>query len=294
MLPEHGGVGLRAALEGDLRQLDAGHPGDLLHADMQRGAGARRGIGHLAGVRLGELHHVLPALELRLCAGGHTEGVAREMDDVGEVLGRIPRHVLHQGQAEHGDRNLRDGVPVRLRRGCHGRRSNRAAAAGLVVDHDRLTQHLRGAVGDGAHRDVGRSAGRPRHDQCDRLAGIVLRTGGRREQRARDSHGGKCDRLQPISRHRKSSLGASSGPPFFVLVRGLFPKSREKKSALREPRAAVGAAIPAETARCDNWSFGRVPRGGICGSRRRYATRRTMFSVSMVRSTSAAGQGLPK
>ena len=145
---------------------------------MQRSAGARRRIGDLAGILLGEIDHVLPGLERRFGAGGDAEGVAGEMDDVGKILGRIPGDFLHQRQAEYRDRQLRDGVAVGLGSRRHGGRADGAAAAGLVVDRDRLAQHLRGAVGDRAHRNVGRSARRPRHDQGDRLGRIFLRAGG--------------------------------------------------------------------------------------------------------------------
>ena len=201
---------------------------------MQRGAGARRRVGHLAGIGLGEIDHVLPGLERPFRAGGDAERVAGEMDDVGEILGRIPGHFLHQRQAEHRDRKLRDGVAVGLRRRRHGRRSDRAAAAGLVVDRDRLAQHLGGAFGDRAHRDVGRSAGRPRHDQGDRLGRIILRAGCGRHQhadrrRARSSNGCCWNiLLSPLrfGRCRDRSL-------FFVHLLGDLPRNRRRRKARR-------------------------------------------------------------
>jgi hypothetical protein len=89
-------------------------------------------------------------------------------------------------KAEDGDRDLRDGVAVGLAGRRHGGGSDGAAAAGLVVDHDRLAEMLRGGLGDRPHGDVGRAAGRPGHDQGDRFRRIVLRQG-----RAAERQGGE-------------------------------------------------------------------------------------------------------
>ncbi len=237
--------------------------GDLLHADMQRGAGARRRVGHLAGILLGEVDHVLPGLELRLGAGGDAEGVAGEVNDVGEVLGRIPGDFLHQRQAEHRDRNLRDGVAVGLGGGRHGGRADRAAAAGLVVDRDRLAENLRGAVGDRAHRDVGRAARRPRHDQRDRLGRIFLRAGGGRHQHA---DGGDSDASNgDVQNMSNFSLAASLTPrPRYCSVTGLnLPRNRlRRKARIDRGGLRCGSAI-GRKARMRQLACRGIPSRGI-------------------------------
>ena len=66
----------------------------------------------------------------------------------------------------------RDGVAVglRLRRADH---AQGPAGAADVLDHERLTERARHMVADQARDDVGRSAGRKRHDDGDRLIRIL-------------------------------------------------------------------------------------------------------------------------
>ena len=73
---------------------------------------------------------------------------------------------------------------------------------------------------------------------------------------------------------------------------GLFLKCREKKSAIAQSHAEGETVNSAGNGMCDNSSF-RFCRETEFGPAA-YATRRTAFSVSIVRPTSAAGQGLPK
>ena len=175
VLAEHRRVGLGAALERHLRQLDAVLRRDLLHADVQRAARAGRRVGHLAGIGLGVVDHVLPGLERAFGAGRDAERVAGEMDDVGEILVRIPGGLLHQRHAEHRDRHLRDGVAVRLRRRCHRRRSDGAASRRTCCRSVTGWPRCLPATSAIARmRDVGRSACRQRHDQSDRLDRKVL------------------------------------------------------------------------------------------------------------------------
>ena len=142
MLAKHGGAGLRRAFERHLSEFDPCQGRDPLHADMQRGAGTGCRVGDLAGILLGEVDHVLPGLEWSFGAGGDAERVASEIDDVGKVLRGIPGNLLHQGQTEHRDRYLRDGVAIRFSPCRHNGRADRAAAAGFVVNHNRLAKHL--------------------------------------------------------------------------------------------------------------------------------------------------------
>jgi hypothetical protein len=198
-----GAVGV--ALERHVQQLHAGLGGDLLHGEVERCAGTRRGVGKLARVRLGVLDEVLESLELRVGADHHAERVAREADDVGEVVDRVPVHLLHVRLAEGGDGELRDGVPVRLRGPRHGDRSVVAAAAGAVLDHQRLAQVLGGDLAQPAEIDVGAAARRPGHDQGNRLGRELL---GRRDRcKKRATERGSKRRCHAMQIHSHSSSG---------------------------------------------------------------------------------------
>jgi hypothetical protein len=54
-----------------------------------------------------------------------------------------------------------------------------------------------------------------------------------------------------------------SGRRFLVLERRLFPKSREKKSAIARVPGEEPDGNAAGDDACDNWSFEDVPRYGI-------------------------------
>ena len=99
--------------------------------------------------------------------------IGREVPEriVGEVLdgGRVH----HQGGVHRGQ----EGVAVRGgARDLLG--ADHRVGAGPVLDHDRLSPVLAHALRDHAREDVGRAAGRKRHDDADRPAG--KRLGGRR------------------------------------------------------------------------------------------------------------------
>ena len=69
------------------------------------------------------------------------------------------------------------------RRLGHDLVADHAAGAGLVLDDDRLAQHLLQPGRDQPGRRVGAAASRIGHDQPHRLGGIGLRTGKARRQR---------------------------------------------------------------------------------------------------------------
>ena len=101
--------------------------GDLLHGDVQAGAGAGRAVVELAGIGLGVGEEFAERLPRRLGFHNDAEGIAGEADDVGEVGRRIERHLGHERIAEDRDRDLRDGVAV----GLGGRGHLRGARASL-------------------------------------------------------------------------------------------------------------------------------------------------------------------
>ena len=127
---------------------------------MQGGAGAGRAVADLAGIGLGVGQKILERRPGRVLLHHDAKGIARQAHDVAEVVDRIERGLAGEGIAKHRDRDLRDGVAVRRAVGRHLQRSQHAAGAGPVLDHDRLAEMLLGRGGQRAKPDVGGAARR--------------------------------------------------------------------------------------------------------------------------------------
>ena len=169
---------LGVALERDVRPFDPLPFGNLLHRDVEAGAGARRAIVDLAGVGLGVGEELLERLPRRIGSHHDTECVTADADDVGEVRARIESRLSHEGKAEDGDRDLRDRVAIGLCGRGHLARGERAGATRPILDDDRLPEMLFGRGRERAHADVGGAAGGPGHDEGDGPHGKILRRRG--------------------------------------------------------------------------------------------------------------------
>src|SRR5262249_24789698 len=164
---------------------------DLLHGDMETGAGTGRAVIDLARIGLRVSEELLERLPWRIISDHNAEGVAAYADDIGKVRARIEARLGHEWKAEDRDRDLRDRVAVGLR-GCgHLAGSECARAARPVFDDDRLPKMLFGRGCERAHTDIGGTARRPWHDERHgphrkilRLRGTNPRDKPRREQDA--------------------------------------------------------------------------------------------------------------
>jgi len=177
-----------AALVGHVLQFDARLLRDAFGGQVRTGQGAGGAVGQLAGVGLGVGDEVGPGLE-RAVAGHHdAEGVAGHVQDIADVLDRVPVDLGGVADAKHPQRGLRDGVAVRLR-GLQLLHGQRAASARLVFHDHRLAQDLAGVLGELAHGDVRRAASREGDHQLDGLGREGLRMAGQRQQRAEQGGG---------------------------------------------------------------------------------------------------------
>ena len=157
------------ALERHVVELHLGVGRELFHQQVRRGADAGRAVVDLARVLARRLDVLVEGLVGRIGAHREAEGVARDADDEGEVLERVPLHLLHVRHAQHAHRELGDGVAVGPGGQRHRARAGGAAAARLVLDDDRSG---RGACRRArpARGGAGRSSRRPATaDQRDRL-----------------------------------------------------------------------------------------------------------------------------
>ncbi len=157
---------------------------------MQRRPRAGRPVCELARVGTRPLDHVLEGLERGIGTHGYPEHEPRDVDDVGEIADRVPRRLLHERQAEHGDRNMRNSVPVRLCGRGHSRGSGRAASPGTILDHDWLAEHLADRLTHCPMPQVDAGARGPGHDERDGLVGETGR--GLRAHRRGEPTGREC------------------------------------------------------------------------------------------------------
>ena len=111
----------------------------------------------------------------------------RRMDhhhEIGIVDRRHRRKVAHQHERLVGDQRLVGGVGVRHQeqRVAVGRRTRDRlgaqdrAGARTVLDHERLLERFGQVLAELAGKDIGRAAGRERHDDLDRPCRIGLRS----------------------------------------------------------------------------------------------------------------------
>src|SRR6185295_2722164 len=191
--------------------------------------------GKLAGIgaRVGE--QVVEGLGRRVGLHHYAEGVAGQADDVGEVGDRVPVDLLHVRHAKGRDGELREGVAVGPGGLGHGRRAVHAAAAGTVLDHQRLAEVARRDLAQLAEIEVAAAARRPRHDQRDRLGRERLRVRGEREQQASGQPQDSCHAPSSFS-----SADYSRGPR---RIKGLLDPNRSDLTAGVAGTGTMGRGI---------------------------------------------------
>src|ERR1700730_1092520 len=168
---------LRAALEWNVNPIDALMLGDLRHPDMHAAANARRSVGDLTRVCFRICKKFLNRLPAPIVLHHNAKIVAGKTNNVGQVFDGVERHLSHVRRTEDVHRNLRDRIAVGICRSGHMHWAKRAGSTRPVLDYDGLTETFFGCRGDGAHRNIGWAAGRPRHDHGHRADGKALSLG---------------------------------------------------------------------------------------------------------------------
>ena len=98
------------------------------------------------------------------------------------------------------------GERVAVRRGPDDpRHADGRPGAGHILDDRRLAERLAQAFRKNAGNHVGRSAGRERHDQCDRPVRIALRPDGALKRQLRDRARGQVQESATV-KHTKCLL----------------------------------------------------------------------------------------
>jgi hypothetical protein len=160
-----------------VHDVEAGHRLEQLAGHVIGRAGAGRRVIELPGLGLRERNQLLQRSGLHV--GIHDEHEIRIVDrrDRREIAHQRERLVRHQRlvdrvRVRHQQQRVAVGGALRNDLGADDR-----AAAGTVFDDERLAHGLLQALREEARVDVGRAAGRERHDDLDRPRRIVV--GGR-------------------------------------------------------------------------------------------------------------------
>ena len=184
------GVGKRLA-DAPIGHGHAGHARcmlELLHHQVVQRANTRRAVVDLARIGLGVGDEFLQRVHRHRARHDQYVGSAAEHCDGREILDGVVAEIAFHGRIRGVRCHVADHqrVAVRLRAGGHLRR-DRAARAGLVLDHEGLAHRQAQLVGDDARDQVHAAARRLRRDDLHRPIRIgVLRDGRRSDRDDRD------------------------------------------------------------------------------------------------------------
>ena len=155
-----------------MQKFNAAFECDAFHGDVKRGANTGRTISDLARIGLGIGEEFFPILPGAIGLHHHPEKIAGQMDDIGEILHRVPgRAARHHREAEDGDGQLPDHIAIAALFLRHGRRGQGAAGTAAIVNNHLLSKIARSRFRQGAQLAIGGSAGRPGHDQANGAIG---------------------------------------------------------------------------------------------------------------------------
>ena len=185
------GCGRRAAI-GQMREGDAGGLREQDCREMRGCAAAGIGDGEPARARARLLDEFLERARLQRGMHDQHQHVGGELGDRREVLDGVVGEVVHQARVDDMVRGVEQQRVAVRRRARHDGRADVAAGPAAVLDHHGLAPALRELLAEDAAEGIGRSAGRERHHQLDRLVGIGL--GKRGPQRCDRQDGGQHGR----------------------------------------------------------------------------------------------------
>ena len=165
--------GRAAAFVRDVQHLDAGVVLEELGRELRDAAGARGGMGELAGTRFPERDELLhrPHRHCRVHHHHHRRGA--KLGHRLEVLGEAVRQVLVERRVDGvraGDHEQRVAVRRRVRRDIG---ADVGAGARPVFDHDLRAEAFRQPVAERAGQRVRAAARRERQDEAHRLVRIA-------------------------------------------------------------------------------------------------------------------------
>jgi hypothetical protein len=167
---------------------DAGLRAERLHRQVHGAALAGRAVGDRVRLRLRQRDELGERVRRHVAADEEQHRLRAHQRDVREVAQRVVAGLLVGGRVarvrvRHADVPDQRVARVQQQRVAVGRgaahrfAADAAAGAGAVVDDHRLAQRLRQFLGDDAAEHVGEAPGGPRHDDLDRLARVVGRSG---------------------------------------------------------------------------------------------------------------------
>ena len=168
-----------AALVGDVLGVEAALLLEQFHAQVAKAAGAGAGVVELAAARLGlgDQARQVGHLGQRRGVDDQHDGQVVHHAHRQQIVYRVVAGAFVQVRRQHGGRGEHDeggAVAWRLDDLLVG---DGAGSAGAVFHHHGLAQAVGQRQADDARAGVGWAAGRPGHDELDRLGGPALRAG---------------------------------------------------------------------------------------------------------------------
>ena len=156
--------------------------GDFFHGHMLQHPHPRSGIINLAGIGFRVSDEFLHGFPGSVLPHDNAVRISRQIQDIGEILQRIPGGFHNVRQAQDAHRNLRQGIAIWFGRGRHGGRSHGAASPGFVFDDDRFSQMLACSFRQNPKNDIRASAGDPGNNNGHRFDRKVRSHGAKGEK----------------------------------------------------------------------------------------------------------------
>ena len=167
-----------------MQQRDARLGLQQLGGQVRHRGHARRAISEL-GARFGCLDHFGQAVERGVFVGDEHRRHRHKIGDGRKVFESIKARLAHMRRNGRRDGQQANGVTVGRRFG-QGHQAGDTVTPGAVFHHHALLEFVAQDVGRFAPDQIGRAAGRKRHDQTNRLARPLL--GPHRRLKAPQTH----------------------------------------------------------------------------------------------------------
>jgi len=163
------------ALVRHMSHLDAGHAGEQLGVEVVRRTRPAGAVGQLAWIGLGVLDQLLDRFYRQIVVDDENERRSCNHHQRHKIGRGIIRQLLVQRSIDRHWRRRRHQERIAIGLGMsHQARADHGAGAGFVLDDNWLADAFLELLPDQTRQDLGRTTGRVRNDDGDRLGRIVV------------------------------------------------------------------------------------------------------------------------